>query len=504
MPKFNDCAIFLHVILKNAKKIGFFRNKVYKMNVAIYARVSTQAQAEHGYSLETQVEACKQKAVSLGATAIKTYIDDGYSGAYLERPALDNLRDALAAKLHDTVIIYDTDRLARDTMLLLLITEEIEKTATLVYVNSEYSKTPEGQLFYEIKGSFSKYERIKIKDRFMRGKRGKLRKGLPISDHNVYGYGFKDGNYIINEAQAEIVRLIYRLYTDSLYSQRDIVNYLYEHGIPSPKGKPKWQACVVSTVLRKQQYTGEYFAMQVYHKKVSPKKIERTKRDKSEWIPMTCPAIVTKEQFERAQEKRKKCTQQKIRKTNHEALFQGLLYCPSCGRKLGFHVDARFTPYCYYCCNAVSMKDRSCQNHVMKQEIVDEMVWQIIKKLCRSEKMLRKYIGESTEPITDNVEEKLKKIKSQRETITNWFSANLITAEQATEKLQALQKQEAHLKSLTAPKQKADPGNICQKIKTASADFDDRRKVLLEVIDKIYIIRKDAKGYDFDVNIKFK
>ena len=52
------------------------------MNAAIYARVSTAAQAEHGYSLETQIEACKQKAISLGATSIKEYVDDGYSGAY--------------------------------------------------------------------------------------------------------------------------------------------------------------------------------------------------------------------------------------------------------------------------------------------------------------------------------------------------------------------------------------------------------------------------------------
>ena len=83
------------------------------MNVAIYARVSTAAQAEKGYSLETQVEACKQKALSLGAASIKEYVDDGYSGAYLERPALDSMRDAVSAKLHDCIIIYDIDRLSR-------------------------------------------------------------------------------------------------------------------------------------------------------------------------------------------------------------------------------------------------------------------------------------------------------------------------------------------------------------------------------------------------------
>ena len=174
------------------------------MNVAIYARVSTTQQAEHGYSLETQIEACKKKAVELGATSIKEYVDDGYSGAYLERPALDSLRDALSAKLHDCVIIYDTDRLARDTMLLLLITEEIEKTATLVYVNSEYSKTPEGQLFYEIRGSFAKYERIKLQDRFNRGRRGKLKSGKPLKEYKIYGYDFIDGKYVINEKKQSL------------------------------------------------------------------------------------------------------------------------------------------------------------------------------------------------------------------------------------------------------------------------------------------------------------
>ena len=124
------------------------------MNTAIYVRVSTQQQAEHGYSLETQIDACRKKAMELGAVSIKIYTDDGYSGAYLERPALDDLRDAVAQKLHDVIIIYDIDRLSRDTMHLLLLTEELEKNARLVYVNSEYNKTPEGQLFFEIISRF--------------------------------------------------------------------------------------------------------------------------------------------------------------------------------------------------------------------------------------------------------------------------------------------------------------------------------------------------------------
>ena len=139
------------------------------MNAAVYARVSTDLQAEKGYSLQTQIDACTQKAKEMGAVAIKTYVDDGYSGSYLERPALDKLRDALDAKLYDMVVIYDQDRLSRTLSHQLLLTEEIEKSgAQLVFVSSEYKRTPEGILFYQIKGAFSAYEKEKIRERMMR------------------------------------------------------------------------------------------------------------------------------------------------------------------------------------------------------------------------------------------------------------------------------------------------------------------------------------------------
>ena len=84
------------------------------MNIAIYARVSSDIQAEQGYSLAAQVEDCKRKAEELGAGIVKEYIDDGYSGAYLERPALDALREALRQKMFAAVICWDVDRLSRN------------------------------------------------------------------------------------------------------------------------------------------------------------------------------------------------------------------------------------------------------------------------------------------------------------------------------------------------------------------------------------------------------
>jgi site-specific DNA recombinase len=113
------------------------------MNVAIYARVSTEWQVEHGYSIGTQLEACRKKAESLGAFVVKEYVDDGYSGGFLERPALEQLRDAVQEGLYEAVIVHDADRLSRKLIHQLILVEEFEKyKCKPVFVLGEVADTP--------------------------------------------------------------------------------------------------------------------------------------------------------------------------------------------------------------------------------------------------------------------------------------------------------------------------------------------------------------------------
>jgi len=481
------------------------------VNAAIYARVSTAQQVEHGYSLETQVDACRKKALELGATSIKEYIDDGFSGAYLERPKLDELRDNVSAKLHDIIVIYDIDRLSRDTMHLLLLTEELEKNAKLVYVNSEYSRTPEGQLFFEIRGSFAKYERIKIQDRFQRGKRGKLRRGLPISDHKIFGYDWNGENYVINPTQAEIVRSIFDHYIHSLGGYRHVIDWLQEQGIPSPKGRTRWSDFGTMQILTRQMYTGEYYAYTTYHKKVSARHFEYIKRDKSEWIPMQCPAIISKKTFEQAQAKLQRNKQQKIRETKHTALLSGVVYCASCGRKMQACLDTRRKiPHPYYQCYSVTQKDKSCTNHNVNSDVVDAMVWDKLKQVCRNENLLKKYIAQNQPQEKDNsaaIKKELDSIETKRNAVMNWFSANLITAEESTQKLQALKKQEQILQEkLNTKKATIETGKIVEDIKHKTT-FEEKRKYILQHIDKVIILRKDFDDWhdiDLEITIVFR
>lgn len=99
--------------------------------MALYARVSTERQEQLG-TVASQLEALRDAARSEGLTVIEEFVDDGYSGARLDRPALDRLRDAAEAGLFESVLCLAADRLARSYAHQVLILEELERYSVRV------------------------------------------------------------------------------------------------------------------------------------------------------------------------------------------------------------------------------------------------------------------------------------------------------------------------------------------------------------------------------------
>lgn len=156
---------------------------------AIYARVSTKKQAREGFSLESQIKACRKKANELGITNIVEYTDET-SGTTLNRPGLLKLRKEIKNGTIDIVICYDQDRLSRKLGQQLFITEEFEKFCKkLVFVYGDYKHSVDGRLSYLIKGAIAEYEREKILERCMRGKKEKFLKG-EITNSHLFGYKY--------------------------------------------------------------------------------------------------------------------------------------------------------------------------------------------------------------------------------------------------------------------------------------------------------------------------
>ena len=155
---------------------------------AIYSRVSTDEQTK-GYSLQTQIDACNVYAKERRYTVTESFTDD-YTGAAIDRPALNQLRDYMMNNPLDVVIVYDIDRLARKSAYQVLIEEEFKREGVVIeFVMAQYDDTDEGRLQKQIRGVIAEYEKAKILERSKRGKRGKAKSGFVVAGSRPpYGY----------------------------------------------------------------------------------------------------------------------------------------------------------------------------------------------------------------------------------------------------------------------------------------------------------------------------
>jgi len=145
---------------------------------AIYARVSTDLQ-EKEHTIQSQLEAVRAYVSERGYIISGEYIDDGFSGATLERPGLDGLRDALRSEEMDVVVFHSPDRLARKAVYQGLVLKEIEKAGIRVeFLNYPVDESPESRMLLGMQGLFAEYERAKIMERTRRGNSSGRGRGL--------------------------------------------------------------------------------------------------------------------------------------------------------------------------------------------------------------------------------------------------------------------------------------------------------------------------------------
>ncbi len=141
------------------------------MQVAAYARVSTQRQAQ-AQTTEQQLDRLRAHAAAQGWALAPEHVfrDDGHSGASLRRPGLDRLRDAAASARLDRVLITAPDRLARNYVHQVLLIEELQKHGAVVdFLDRPMSRDPHDQLLLQIRGAVAEYERSLITERMRRG-----------------------------------------------------------------------------------------------------------------------------------------------------------------------------------------------------------------------------------------------------------------------------------------------------------------------------------------------
>src|SRR5215475_6657650 len=290
------------------------------MQVACYARVSTTQQQQEG-TIESQRRALQQHIQHHGWSLLPEheYLDEGVSGARLDRPALDRLRDCAQRGEFDAVVVLAPDRLARNYAHQWFLVEEFEKLNTqLIFLQNPFGDTPQGKLLTQMQGMIAEYERAQIAERSRRGRLEKARRGefMPWA-YRCYGYRYLPKRHgcapqvLIEPMEADVVRAMYRALVEEQLSCRQITKRLNAAKTPTPTGKNTvWQHATVRNILANRTYTGQ--ARYNYWQPVLPQsrkkeehrlrslKTGRSYRPESEWIWNEAPAIIPVELFDKA------------------------------------------------------------------------------------------------------------------------------------------------------------------------------------------------------------
>jgi len=288
------------------------------MNVAIYARVSTEKQAKEG-TIHSQIDALRQEAQAQGLNILHECLDDGVSGATLVRPSLDHLRDLASEGLIEGVLILSPDRLSRKQAHLLILMEEFSKqNIQVVFTTQKFDDTPEGNFMLQIQGSISELERAKIADRMRRGvKYAVEKKGQVLGNNSPIGYRFirktekEPAHWEVDPQEAKIVQLVFDLFVNKGMKGTAIAKYLEKEGVPNRSSNSKWWHSTVYNILKNETYLGTAFMFKRHY--VEPKKHPKVNkyrkrknstekpRPREDWIGIPVTPLIDKKTWDAAQ-----------------------------------------------------------------------------------------------------------------------------------------------------------------------------------------------------------
>jgi site-specific DNA recombinase len=504
------------------------------MRTAVYVRVSTQRQSQ-AQTIEHQLTRLRTHLEAQGEKLRSEWIfrDDGYSGATLNRPGLDRLRDAVRGTEVDRVLVTTPDRLARNYVHQMVLLEELERAGCAVeFLERPMSHDPHDQLVLQIRSAVAEYERILIAERMRRGRQMKLRAGLLLPWATTpYGYRVDPerprdpGGVRIDAAEGAVVRELFMRYLDAHETLHGLVKYMRGLGLPSPRGRAHWSAASVRGILTNPTYTGQVYSGRKHMRPA------RTRRSATHpigklaqgWDPIapeawqlvaTIPAIVLPEHFAQVQAKLA-LNQQRASRNNktHAYLLRALVSCGACQACC----IARTTNggLRYYVCRTkvvprYAQPGQPCRSRHIPAQQLEDLVWADLCALLRHPAQIayaleRAHGGHWLPQELQARKEVLRKgrvtLETQIDRLTQAYLAEMMPLEEyqrrrrtLEEKMQALEAQMTQLEA-HVDRQAAVAGLMtsieafCQRVQTglSRATFAQKRQLIELLIDRVVV-----------------
>lgn len=500
------------------------------ITAALYARVST-TQQEKESTIESQITALQEYASKEGykITPEHQFIDQAISGSRLDRPALDKLRDSASEQHFQVVLCLSPDRLARQYVYQRVLLDELATAGVeMIFLSQpDGADSPQAELLLGLQGLFAECERTVIGERMRRGRLHRLKTGQLMPNNPPYGYRYVpigqagSGKWHIVPHQAEIVQDIFSRYQGG---QRvaDIMHYLNEAAIPSPKAK-QWGSSTLRHTLRDSSYRGKvyYNRKQTVHQAIGqPRKYGRgylrefryQLRPPEDWITIDIEPIISEELWQEVQDmlaQNKRFSPRNNHK--HHYLLRGLLTCAICGYTLvGRTARNRQTYYCQY-----GRKNRPPDVPIHRCNIADDeiepLVWDALSALLQDPDRLTsawRSLIQADQPDTSNLnslQTRLKSLDKQWQRLLDLFQDGIIQKKDLTHRKSVLdaEKQQLSQRLLLLQQQhqlqqyENDLLLTCQDFAhrvqdaLASPSFELKRDVIRLLIEQI-VIHDDA------------
>lgn len=451
-----------------------------RMTVVGYIRVSTENQLEN-YSIDEQSERIKAYCAAKGWILLDTYIDGGYSGGNIDRPALQKMLRDICSNHIDAVVVYKLDRLSRSQKDTLTIIEDqlLANQTDFISINENFdTSTPFGRAMIGILSVFAQLEKDQITERFTMGRIGRGKAGYFHGGGNApTGYDYIDGNLVVNEYEALQIREAYQSFLEGK-SINGIVNTL------SSKYTTKWTAIKVRNILSNSIYIGKiHFKGKEYAGNHVPIIEAQTYHMAQELL------------HSEARENKKTTSQKTPFRANY--LLSSLVFCARCGARYAANHG------CYRCYSrAKSSKrfiiDPNCRNDNWEIEKLDNLVRRQIDRLLSRESKLDEMLQKAAfkeEPAidTERLQMRIHEIDKQIDKLVELYQVSELPMETLTARINKISSEkQALLKQIESPPAVSKRERFLSAIAQYRERFDEsgleeRRFLISSLIERVII-----------------
>ena len=402
-----------------------------KRRVAAYARVSTDRD-EQLTSYEAQVAYYTDYINSRSDWEFAgIYSDSGITGCNTKKRIGFNqmIEDALAGKF-SLIITKSVSRFARNTVDSLTNIRKLKEHGVECYFEKEniWTFDSKGELLLTIMSSIAQEESRSISENCTWGQRRRFEEGkvsVPFKRFLGYDKG-KDGELVVNQEQAKIVRRIYAEFLKGR-SPYQIAKDLTADEIPTPGGKAKWTGGVIRSILQNEKYKGDALLQKVFTPDyLTKKKIKNEGQVPQYYVRGDHEAIIEPEVFELVQRQIK---QRKSGSRSNVSIFSGKLICADCGGYYGlkvWHSNDKYRKVIWQCNH--KFQGKKCTTPTLSETEIKELLIRALNKLitCKSEIIASYEDIKGTIFSTEMLEQELAEITDKMKK-TNEKMAELIT-----------------------------------------------------------------------------